>query len=386
MNKIYALLKPVIFLLIPCFLTSCKKQILVIPASPSNSIELFDAFWNKMNINYVYWDIDTTNWDKAYNNYKPKFAQLDLKKSNDLIQSVQYFQEITKGLIDGHYNISFLNSAIANYSVFPSLAKKQKRQDFHLPYYYYQIDSNYLDKDYQIGTSYSDSNNPLTVLCGTIENRILFFSCTEFELYKLYHSNTKNDVQTTLQYFFNKLTNLPDNINGIIIDVRGNQGGDLGDLNFFVGHFIESPLHFGYTQTKSGNGRLDYTPWIKAYVNPEPEGKEVSVPIIVLADMSSASLSEAVVMAFKTLPKSLFIGETTWGATGPIAEQDVYNDGQFKIESFLKVTAASCKFKYLDGKIYEGIGFSPDIFVPFNSIAISNREDTQLEEAISLIH
>jgi carboxyl-terminal processing protease len=368
-------------------LISCQKENTTISNAPSNFSEVFNAFWNNMNLNYVYWDIDTTDWDAMSKKYKPVFAKLNLDDNNDVIKSVQYFQNMTKGLIDGHYQISFSNMAISYYSVNPSLERKQKLPNFHYQYSYLNIDTNYLDTNYILGY---DNNNlfngqPLTALCGTIENRIILFSCTEFSLLKSYKSTTANGVQLTLQYLFNELANLPANINGIIIDVRGNHGGDLGDLNFLVGHLVDKQLHFGYTQSKSGNGRLDFTPWIKAFVNPEPNAKAIKIPIVVLADLNSASLSEAVVMAIKSLPNGIFVGETTWGATGPVTETEVYNDGQFKIDNFLSVQTASCKFKYLDGKIYEGIGFPPDISVSFNPIAIRNGKDTQLEKAISLI-
>lgn len=386
MNKLPLFIICTIFVLYVLFFSSCQKNELGISISPTSSTELFEAFWNKMNTNYVYWDIDTTNWDKIYSDYKPAFAKLDIRQINDKNQAIQYFREMTKGLIDCHYNITFGDSLIPNYIIFPALEKKLKSVNFHQRFNYYGIDRMYLDEGYKIGKSYSQPNNPITVLSGTINNRILFFSCTEFALYERYISSTTNPVQRTMQMFFDKLHNLPNNIQGIIIDVRGNQGGDLGDLNFFVGHFIDSPLHFGFTQTKSNNGRLDYTPWIKAYVNPEPTGKKIDLPIVILADMYTASLAEAALMAFKVFPKCTFIGEKTWGATGPLVKEDVYSAGQFKINGFLNVTTASCKFKYLDGKVYEGQGFSPDISVLFNQTEIFRGKDSQLERAIEVIH
>jgi len=368
--------------------TSCQKDDFLISNAPTNFSEVFETFWNKMNINYVYWDIDTTDWDAVYKRYKPIFAQLDLKKHADNLKSVQYFDDMTKGLIDGHYHISFSNAAIAGSSVYPSFERKQNLAKFHYPYSYYALDTSYLDPNFKKVSDYNNTYNgyPLTILCGSIDNKIIFFSCTNFSLFKSFYSNSANGVKVTLQFFFNKLANLPENIKGIIIDVRGNQGGDLADLNFLVGHFIDKPLHFGYTRSKSGNGRLDYTPWIKAIITPEPNAKAIRIPIIVLADLNSASLSEAVVMAIKAIPNGIFIGETTWGATGPITDEEVYNDGQFGIPNFLTVLTSSCTFKYIDGKIYEGIGFSPDITLPFNSYEINIGKDAQLEKAISLFH
>ncbi|HEY4788608.1 MAG TPA: S41 family peptidase, partial [Bacteroidales bacterium] len=222
-------------------LISCQKDKLFISDTPSNFNEIFETFWNKMNVNYVYWDIDTTHWDEIYIKYKPIFAQLDLNDTADVLKSVTYFDDITKGLIDGHYYISFINPFIIGSYAYPSLGRKVRLSHYHYPYLYYSIDTNYLDPNYILGSDYNMTYNgyPLTVLYGTIDNRILFFSATSFSLFKSYYSKTSSNVQVALQSFFCRLANMSENIKGLIIDVRGNPGGDLADLNFFVGHFID---------------------------------------------------------------------------------------------------------------------------------------------------
>lgn len=371
------------------FFLSCNK----IPTFPTNNnpksfSEVFDEYWNGMNRNYLYWDIDTTNWDHIYNTYKPIFSQLDLNNADDVKKSVGYFKEMTCGLTDAHYYISFTRHEIADSSIYPAYDKKKNNSDFHDPFPYWRVDSNYLDKNYQLGFDNTNSINgdPLTVLYGTIQNKILYFYCNNFSLSKSYHASSTNDIQPILKSFFNNLNNLPANIHGLIIDVRSNYGGNLSDLNFLVGKLISKPLHFGYTQYKSGNGRLDYTPWIKAIIDPGTDSKEITIPIIVLADNASASLSEAIVMAIDALPNGTFIGETTFGATGPLTDFNAFNDGSFVVPDFLNVQTSSGKFKYLNGRIYEGKGFPPDIFIPFNKGALQNDKDFQLEKAINLIH
>jgi hypothetical protein len=369
----------------PLLYSSCQKIDNI--DTPTNFAEVFETFWNQMNTNYMYWDIDSTNWNEIYYTYKPLFTKLNLNNDNDVKKSVQYFREITKKLIDGHYYISFSKASIIDSSVYPALDRKKQNSEFHYPYSYLKIAISYLDPNYNLGYDNNNISNgqPLTTLCGIINNRVLYFSCNRFSLVESYNSKTAYSVQVTLKYFFDKLDNLPENIKGIVIDVRGNPGGDLRDLNFLVGRFIDKPLHFGYTQYKSDNGRLDYTPWVEAFINPESNAKAVTVPVVVLADNYSASLSEAVVMAIHCLPKGIFVGESTWGATGPIISADVYNAGQFTIPNFLSVKTSSCRFKYINGKIYEGIGFPPDISVPFNLSSLINGKDLQLEKAISVI-
>ena len=73
-------------------LISCQK---IIPnaqnnSTPTNFSQVFDAFWNDMSTNYLYWDIDTTNWDAVYSHYKPIFTELNLQSTSDVRKSVNY--------------------------------------------------------------------------------------------------------------------------------------------------------------------------------------------------------------------------------------------------------------------------------------------------------
>ncbi|TXT30203.1 MAG: peptidase S41 [Chitinophagaceae bacterium] len=388
MRNCNCIIKILAFVAVLSLCDSCKKDTLLVTNNPALTFDdIFETFWNKMNQNYVYWDTDSTDWDKIYLIYKPKFANLSLGNDSDAIKSVQYFTEMTKGLRDSHYQINFLNSAIAHSFINPAFNKKQLSAQFHYPYPYYKVDTAYLDKGFQLGLDYGNiSNNlPFAVLSGTIDKRILYFSCNQFALVKYYQANTNSIIQRILKDLVSQLNNLPDYIKGVIIDVRSNQGGDVADLNFLFGQFINKRLHFGYTQSKSGNGRLDFTPWIEAYIYPQANAKNLAIPIITLTDNVSASLSEAFAMATHLLPNGIVVGERTWGATGPLIKQDVFNAGAFTIPGFLAVQSSSVKFKYLDGKSYEGVGFSPDYPIPFSLQLLNQHKDIQLEKAINLI-
>lgn len=377
----------IFFVIAVCLLHSCKKDNTSVKKVPDSFNEVFDAFWDGMNQNYLFWDIDTTNWDAMYNRYRPLFQKLNLKNDEDVRKSVGYFKQMTKGLIDGHFNIRFTHPAITDSIVYPAFESKQKLPDFHYPYSYIQVDTQYLDKGFRWGSdnNFSTGGIPLTVIAGTINHSILYFSCNEFSLLQSYHSKTPNKVQAVIEYFFNILSDIPDNITGIIIDVRSNLGGDVADLQFLLSPLIDQSLCFGYTQYKSGNGRLDYTPWIKACIHPGQKTNTLTVPIVALADHVSASLSEIVAMSIHSLPNGQFIGETTWGATAPVVNEETYNAGPFTVPHFLSVQTSSGKFKYIDGKIYEGKGFPPDIHVPFNLSALQNGHDPSLEKAIDYI-
>jgi len=377
-----------IALLLLCCI-SCRKDIA--PPIPNTGDatfrQIFADYWNKMNVNYLYWDIDTTNWDGVYSRYKPAFDTLDIGNQNDQLTAVRYLAQLTGGLVDCHYSITFGSKPASNYVVFPAYARKLKAPGYHKAYGYLHVDSNYFDVGSIVsGSYYSQSNkSSYTALCATISNKILYFNCSGFVLDEAYRASSANGIQTVLKHLFGILQAPPVGIKGIIIDVRNNHGGNVPDLNLLIGRLIDKPLHIGYTRYKTGNNRLDYTPWIDANVMPVTGSKAIQMPVIALADNFSISLAEAVTIAIHTLPTGKFVGETTWGATGPIADNGLYNAGQFNVGNFMSIYTSSAEFRYNDNQSYENKGFTPDVPVAFDINALNSGKDPMLEKAISLI-
>jgi len=386
MNRRIFWLLPVILLV---FLTnSCTKSIENV-SRPENYVDgtfsdVFEAFWNGMNNNYVFWDVDTTDWDAMYRRYQPIFAKMNVNDSGDVRKSINYFRLMTQGLVDSHYNLSFAYPGVADSSIDPSYGRKM--DTIHPPVNYGSFVSGYLDRGYVYGIdNATDPNNPRAALAGTFNKEVLYFYCDEFELKSSYESSANNDVRKALDYFFTKLAN-PAGLKGVIIDVRGNPGGEVTDLNFLLGRMVTSPLTFGYTRYKNGNGRLDYTPWAPAIITPQKGAVSLNIPVIALADAWSASLAELTTMAIHSMPNGKFIGETTWGANGPLGPNQNFNGGQFTAANFVNVYTSSSEFKYLDNNIYEGKGFPPDVAVPFNESYLNQGRDAAFEEAIKAIY
>lgn len=365
--------------LLSALLTNCKKDNELKPGdqSFSNFNQVFEKFWNGINSNYVYWDIDTTNWDNKYRQFKPLFEKLDVNNTADIDKSVSYFKQMTSSLIDSHFQILGLNGNFQGLNIFPASNRKKASSSYHDPYNYSKLDTKYFD------SITTDTSGTLSIKIATIQKKILYFSCNEFSLAKAY--STDQNIHSLFDQFFQKATDDIASPTGIIIDVRNNFGGDLVDLNFLVGHFINASLDFGFSRYKSNLGRLDYTPWIKASIVPALNSKKISCPIIVLVDNYTVSVAEALAMSIHLLPNSTIIGEQTWGATGPLAPNEVFNDGQFQVGNLFSVYTSSAEFKYIDGKMYEGIGFSPDIPIAFNEQVLNKGIDPQLETAISLL-
>jgi hypothetical protein len=362
-----------------------------------NYSDIFEAFWTGMNNNYVFWDVDPTNWDQAYTTYKPLFASLKTFDSLDNKKAEQYFTQMTSTLIDSHYNLTF---ELTGNNVMPSLNRKlaidKQYPDsiYALPSDYFTglVAQNYIDaSSLKMGTDsiyIQGAATTFTAITGTIGNSILYFYFDSFTF-----SQAGANTTPVLNSFFSKLSSLPSNIKGIVIDVRDNGGGEVSDLNYLVGKMITSPLTIGYTHSKSGIGRLDYTPWAPAIVTPQSGAASIQKPIVVLADHLSVSMAELTTIAIKSMPNGKFIGTTTWGANGPLLPSTYLNGGQFTIGSssfgnngYMFVYTSSVSFKALDGKVYEGRGISPDIWVAETGSAYRQGIDLQLAKAISYIN
>lgn len=378
---------PVItFLIAMIFLYACRKG----EEDSSNSSErkqtfktVFLSFWKGMNHNYVMWDIEETNWNEMRNQFQPAFEKLDINNLSDRLLAIKYLREMTKNLRDGHFNIQFDDSDLKDSIISHSENRLKSRKDYHeqFPSNYFDILADtYLDHPYYEADYNSDQFHQLRYRAGTIQNDIFYFRINSFAIYRAFKSGNI-PMRKLLDHVFNNLRN--NKIKGIIVDLRDNFGGDLFDLNFFVGRFTNRPLIYGSSRAKSNNNPFDYTPWLPATITPITGESPFNGKVVVLVNMYSVSMAELTAMAIKTLPNALIVGERTFGANGLLTSETDLNGGSFDIGNFATITLASAVFKYKNNQIYEGIGFPPDINIPYK-IMPDNR-DNQLDGAIEII-
>lgn len=381
MRKVIAM-----FFLATSIFSACKKIVSneQLHQEPKTMEDIFVQFWGKMNYKYVYWDIDTVDWNVVYKNYRPLFAQLK-DSDEDKRKAELYFEQMTCDLIDNHLVISFNEQPLVGSVINPSLKRKMNAPNYHSRYYYDDIVETYLDPGFLSGRGNITSNGEtIKATTGTIDGRIRYFHCNFFALKKSYEANDGNKVKEVLDQFFLTITKPSASVKGIILDLRGNRGGNIEDLDFFAGKLIDKDLVFGYSRSKDGTGKLNYLPWVESRIKYDPN-YHVDVPIILMGDHFSASLSEIIILALKS-KNNLFVGEQTYGATGPLSDSDVFNSGSFDVGAFLTVSTSAVEFKSRDGKSYENIGITPDVNSSFNAKELSQGRDRQLEEAMRLIN
>lgn len=193
-------------------------------------------------------------------------------------------------------------------------------------------------------------NNP-TIAYEMLENGIAYIQITGFE-------------DTTTDQFIEALaTAKGSGMQGLIIDLRGNPGGNLSTVVEIAQQLLPEGL-IVYTEDKNGY-REEYT----------CDGKrQLDVPLVVLVDGDSASASEILAGAIKDYEIGTLVGTTTFGK-GIVQRIMQLTDG-----SAIKLTIS--KYYTPDGYNIHGTGIEPDVVVEFDAESyLADGTDNQLEEA-----
>jgi C-terminal processing protease CtpA/Prc len=198
--------------------------------------------------------------------------------------------------------------------------------------------------------------------------------------------SSRPPVRPVMKNFFSAIRQ--PGCDGFILDLRNNRGGDVEDIDFFVGQLTTQSLLFGYARYKSGPNRLDYTPSVPMYVIPQQGAVDYKKKIVILTDAYTASLSEKVIMALKALPGAtvVTVGAPTYGAAGLITTNPIAsNSGGFNVGSFASVSLSNMAVQDTKHQFTMG-GITPDVDVRYNDASLkqmlSTGVDIQMEAAI----
>ena len=153
-----------------------------------------------------------------------------------------------------------------------------------------------------------------------------------------------------------------ENIEGIIIDLRGNGGGSLYDVVQMAGLFIEDgPI----VQVKSRGDKPNV-------LKDRDKDVQYTGPLAVLVDETSASASEIFAAAIQDYKRGIIIGSTTSYGKGtvqraiplnPEYENALLNKAN-KTEDLGSVKLTLQKFYRVDGRSTQLKGVTPDVVLP----------------------
>ena len=383
--------------------SSCRKEADYSPYIGENGklaystyAEQFDYLWKALSTGYVFWDVDTTDWDAMYDRYYPVFHELDKKheqvgyvKTEELNQ---LYTKIVGGLVDHHltFRVKNLHPApddesstviVTPYTLeiptrdyyFESASNENAR----IQYFLQNIESQYTVEAHESCVAYAEELG-MTI----IYHYILFRLPDGRKVPYLWQSSAgitpvmlqNGEGAQLLDHYFRAIMETPrEQLAGIILDNRCNRGGYQDDLDFLIGNYLNEKTEIMKTRYKEGPGRLEHSPWTPYYIFPNTRyHRDITaenIPYVVLCDINSVSMGEIEPMVIKAvLPTAHTIGERTHGGTGPLQPAnciDLNYGGPFgtsnlSVGHYIYTSTFEAQ---ISGKVWEGIGHTPDEIV-----------------------
>jgi carboxyl-terminal processing protease len=315
----------------------CEKMFIELPAN--NPEVIFENLWTTFNEEYAPFEERHVDWVAEYNTFRPM-----VKSTTTEAELFTILSQMLGKLDDGHVSLTapgrdvFYANKIRNELIDDEL--------FSIP-----VLKTYLAPGYKDGEEHS-------YIYGKIKNQnvaYIYFDYVAENFFKL-------------KDFLNEYSD----VNGFIIDMRHNQGGDFTYCFSEIGRLTDQSHNVFRSKTKNGKGPNDYTDWYDWSI--QPKGAYIDKPIIVLIDRYTISAGERTVMAFNTLPNVTLMGDTTNGAHGTMIGRELANGWFYSL--------VPQKTELFDGKSYEGIGIAPDIYSKNLLTEITAGIDKTLQAAI----
>lgn len=364
-KSIYALLAWVLLLLLSGGLfISCERILLNedIENTPTVNYRIFcDDFRNL----YGAFDAKEVDWDSLTNHYSAVI-------SDDMGYAELYevLTEMLHILNDGHADIRS-----EEHGLFRSWNRRNK------PYFKGRegmdmddvqtlrdvIKNEYLNDGFE-----SESFSGWTFFYGTInhQQKNLGYLCIP----TFYISNFPNHfIQEAIETFRA--------LDGVIIDLRFNQGGTTEAFVGLNNRFGTEEKLYMQSRFRNGPGLNDFSPMAEHWVRPHSTSLK-NMPLAILTNAYTASSSDHFVLAMKSQPDVICVGDTTCGAFSGVLERILPNGWRYRLGAQVIYDTEG---KYLQddkGNYLEGIGIAPDFYIEDDWDLISANRDTVLEKAL----
>lgn len=199
------------------------------------------------------------------------------------------------------------------------------------------------------------------ILIPSVESEMLEGDIGYIQLFT-FSNDTSDDLRSAIRDL--RQTNL----NGLILDLRGNGGGFLLTAIEVASEFIEDDL---IMTERFGDGSEEV-------YESFGDGLATDLPLIILVNGGSASASEIVAGAIQDYGRGLLVGETTFGKGS--VQNWIALQGE---EGAVRVTVA--RWYTPEGRQIAGEGLEPDYEVPYTDEDFEAGIDPQLEKAIELL-
>jgi len=258
---------------------SCQRGETEYDDSPQTNL---DALWTIIDQQYCFLDYKEKELGISWANLHAKYsARLNPKMSRS--QLFEVLCQMLGELKDGHVNISTSLDLGRNWSW---------KDDYPLNLDE-ELRNTYLETDYNLSSG--------------LKYRIL----SDNIAYVVYESFQNSIGEGNLDDMFFSLRMC----NGMILDIRGNGGGELSNVEKLASRFTNEKVLVGYRSHKTGTGHTDFSPLEAEYITPS-KGVRWQKPCVVLTNRSCYSAANTFVRDMKEMPMVTVMGDQTGGGSG----------------------------------------------------------------------
>ncbi len=173
---------------------------------------------------------------------------------------------------------------------------------------------------------------------------------------------------------------LPDalqGVEGIVLDLRANGGGDAEAMADVASLFLDDGINLGRFADRAG-ASFELQTYSKRLWR-VPQLSQIKLPLVVLTSESTSSAAEILVAALQTKRRARVIGTETCGCVLAIRNRHALPDGGV-------LDVSEFDYRTADGVRLEGLGIKPDEITPLSRSDIYSRRDGALERAKTFLN
>jgi carboxyl-terminal processing protease len=179
-------------------------------------------------------------------------------------------------------------------------------------------------------------------------------------------------TQTIASDFLKQLPSMIDEARGIILDLRGNGGGDAEAMANIASAFLEKGINLGKFADRSGASfELVTMPRLSPLTSTPVAGK---LPMVVLTNETTSSAAEILASTLQQQRRARVLGGTTCGCVLAIRNRHSMPDGGV-------LDVSEFDYKTSDGIRLEGVGITPNEITGMTRSDLYAKRDTALERA-----
>ncbi len=326
-------------LLLALLLSFSACETLFFPPDPESDPEaVFEQLWTVLDTSYSLFPVKNLDWDSVHDAYAPRI-QPDMGRA----ELFAVLGAMCNELRDGHVNLRSEND-VSKYLAY--------YQDYPINYNALFVESNYLGNEFSITPPF------LHHIIDSVGYLRYGAFAAPFAV---------ADLENILDRF--------QGLKGLVIDVRGNEGGDPQNAYRILERLIPEERHILSTRWKNGPGHADLGPVSDIVLAPAGEVR-FDGPVVILTNRSCYSACSYFAAACKAFPSIQQVGDYTGGGAGIPLGVELANG--------FSVNFSASFGSYPDGTSFEA-GVPPDVRVDIDPADEAIGKDSILEKALELL-